>query len=47
MTDLFPNSVHFCAIGDSTSFAELDRIRVDPVMVELDYPDVDSTWSDV
>jgi hypothetical protein len=47
MTDLFLNSVHFCAIEASTSFAVLDRIGVDRVMVELDYPHVDSTWPDV
>jgi predicted TIM-barrel fold metal-dependent hydrolase len=47
MTELFLNSFHFCTIEDPTSFAVLDRIGVDRVMVEVDYPHVDSTWPNV
>jgi predicted TIM-barrel fold metal-dependent hydrolase len=47
MADLFLNSFRFCTIEDPTTFAVLDRIGVDRVMVEVDYPHVDSTWPDV
>jgi predicted TIM-barrel fold metal-dependent hydrolase len=47
LVDLFLDSFRFCTIEDPTSFAVLDRIGVDRVMVEMDYPHVDSTWPDV
>ncbi|HVW34120.1 MAG TPA: amidohydrolase family protein, partial [Acidimicrobiia bacterium] len=47
LVDVFLDSFHFCTIEDPTSFAVLDRIGADRVMVEMDYPHVDSTWPDV
>lgn len=47
VVDLFLESFRFCTIEDPTSFAVLDRIGEDRVMVEVDYPHVDSTWPDV
>ena len=34
----------FCAIDDPSSFAQRDRIGVDHILVESDYPHGDSTW---
>jgi predicted TIM-barrel fold metal-dependent hydrolase len=45
--ELFLESFRFCTIEDPTTFAVLDRIGADRVMVEVDYPHVDSTWPDV
>ena len=36
----------FCAVEDQTSFAVRDRIGVDHILVESDYPHCDSTWPD-
>jgi predicted TIM-barrel fold metal-dependent hydrolase len=47
VVELFLNSFRFCTIEDPTTFAVLDRIGADRVMVEVDYPHVDSTWPDV
>jgi predicted TIM-barrel fold metal-dependent hydrolase len=47
LSELFLSSFHFCTIEDPTTFAVLDRIGADRVMVEVDYPHVDSTWPDV
>jgi predicted TIM-barrel fold metal-dependent hydrolase len=45
--ELFLESFRFCTIEDPTTFAVLDRIGADRVMMEVDYPHVDSTWPDV
>ncbi|WP_395104164.1 amidohydrolase family protein [Actinomadura sp. SCN-SB] len=34
----------FCAVEDPTTFALRDRIGVDHILVEQDYPHCDSTW---
>jgi len=47
VSELFLDSFRFCTIEDPTTFAVLDRIGADRVMVEVDYPHVDSTWPDV
>ena len=49
--DLLPSEVlrrnfWFCSIDDPSAFAVVDRIGVDRVMVESDYPHADSTWPD-
>jgi predicted TIM-barrel fold metal-dependent hydrolase len=36
----------FCTIDDPSTLPALDRIGVDHVMVEVDYPHADSTWPD-
>jgi predicted TIM-barrel fold metal-dependent hydrolase len=36
----------FCAVEDQSSFAVRDRIGVDHILVESDYPHCDSTWPD-
>ncbi len=34
----------FCAVEDQSSFAQRDRIGVDRILLESDYPHCDSTW---
>lgn len=34
----------FCAVEDKSSFVQRDRIGVDNIMLEADYPHCDSTW---
>ena len=36
----------FCAIDDPSAFAQRDRIGVDNILLETDYPHGDSTWPD-
>jgi predicted TIM-barrel fold metal-dependent hydrolase len=36
----------FCAIDDPAAFLQVDTIGVDNMMVESDYPHLDSTWPD-
>ena len=36
----------FCTIDDPSTLAARDRIGVDHIMVEVDYPHADSTWPD-
>jgi predicted TIM-barrel fold metal-dependent hydrolase len=36
----------FCAVEDPTAFALRDRIGVDKILLESDYPHCDSTWPD-
>jgi predicted TIM-barrel fold metal-dependent hydrolase len=36
----------FCTIDDPTTLRVRDRIGVDHIMVETDYPHADSTWPD-
>lgn len=34
----------FCAVEDKSSFVQRDRIGIDNIMLEADYPHCDSTW---
>ena len=34
----------FCAVEDPSAFVQRDRIGVDHILVESDYPHCDSTW---
>jgi predicted TIM-barrel fold metal-dependent hydrolase len=50
-SDILPNEVlqrnfWFCSIDDPSVLPCLDRIGVDRVMLEVDYPHADSTWPD-
>ena len=36
----------FCAVEDPSAFAMRDRIGVDKILLEADYPHCDSTWPD-
>ena len=36
----------WCALDDESSWATRDRIGVDHIVVESDYPHADSTWPD-
>ena len=36
----------FCAVEDPSAFAMRDRIGVDNILLESDYPHCDSTWPD-
>lgn len=47
--DLTPKEVlqrnfSFCAIDDPSAFLQVDRIGADNLLVEADYPHLDSTW---
>ncbi|QWF22139.1 amidohydrolase [Nocardioides sp. LMS-CY] len=42
--DVLQRNFYFCAVEDPSSFALIDRIGVDHVMVEEDYPHSDSLW---
>jgi predicted TIM-barrel fold metal-dependent hydrolase len=47
--DLTPSEVlkrnfSFCAIDDPSAFLQVDRIGADNLLVESDYPHLDSTW---
>lgn len=49
--DLTPSEVlrrnfSFCAIDDPAGFLQVDTIGADRIMVESDYPHLDSTWPD-
>jgi predicted TIM-barrel fold metal-dependent hydrolase len=41
---VFRDHIHGCFIEDSMGVANLDRIGIDNVMMEVDYPHSDSTW---
>jgi len=47
VADVFLRSFRFCTIEDPTTFSVLDEIGAERVMVEVDYPHVDSTWPNV
>jgi predicted TIM-barrel fold metal-dependent hydrolase len=34
----------FCAVEDQSSFSQRDRIGVENILLEADYPHCDSTW---
>jgi predicted TIM-barrel fold metal-dependent hydrolase len=36
----------FCAVEDPSSFVQRDRIGVENILLESDYPHCDSTWPD-
>lgn len=42
--EVFTRNFWFCAVEDKSSFAQRDRIGVDNIMLEADYPHCDSTW---
>ena len=42
--EVFKRNFWFCAVEDPSSFVNRDRIGVDHIMVEADYPHCDSTW---
>jgi hypothetical protein len=42
--EVLRRNFNFCAIDDPSSFQQVDRIGADNLMVEADYPHLDSTW---
>jgi predicted TIM-barrel fold metal-dependent hydrolase len=44
--DVLRRNFWFCALDDAAGFQMLDRIGVDRVTVECDFPHADSTWPD-
>lgn len=44
--DCLRRNFWFCALGDQSGFALRDRIGVDHILVESDYPHEDSSWPD-
>ncbi|MFZ4515136.1 MAG: amidohydrolase family protein [Acidimicrobiia bacterium] len=44
--EILLRNFYFCSIDDPTTFAVRDRIGVDHIMVEADYPHADSSWPD-
>jgi predicted TIM-barrel fold metal-dependent hydrolase len=44
--DVLQRNFWFCTIDDPSTISTRDRIGVDHVMVEVDYPHGDSTWPD-
>jgi predicted TIM-barrel fold metal-dependent hydrolase len=44
--DVLQRNFWFCTIDDPSTIATRDRIGIDHVMVEVDYPHGDSTWPD-
>ncbi len=44
--DVLRRNFWFCALDDTAGFELIDRIGVERVMVECDYPHTDSTWPD-
>lgn len=42
--EVFTRNFWFCAVEDQSSFVQRDRIGVDNIMLEADYPHCDSTW---
>jgi predicted TIM-barrel fold metal-dependent hydrolase len=45
-TDVLLRNFWFCTLDDPSIWPIRDRIGVDHVMVEVDYPHADSTWPD-
>lgn len=43
-TEVLQRNFSFCAIEDPSSFRIRDRIGIDTLLVESDYPHLDSTW---
>jgi predicted TIM-barrel fold metal-dependent hydrolase len=44
--EILASNFHFCSIDDPSALGLLDRIGVDHVMLEVDYPHSDTTWPD-
>lgn len=44
--EVLAQSFWFCALDDAAGFQMMDRLNVDHIMVECDYPHTDSTWPD-
>lgn len=44
--DVLERNFWFCTIDDPSTMRCRDRIGVDRIMVEVDYPHADSTWPD-
>jgi predicted TIM-barrel fold metal-dependent hydrolase len=42
--EVLQRNFYFCAVEDPSSFVLRDRIGVDHILVEQDYPHCDSTW---
>jgi hypothetical protein len=45
-TEVLTRNFWFCTIDDPSTLPIRDRIGVDRIMVEVDYPHADSTWPD-
>ena len=43
-SEVFRRNFWFCAIEDPSSFRQRDVIGVENIMIEQDYPHIDSTW---
>jgi predicted TIM-barrel fold metal-dependent hydrolase len=46
-SELLQRNFWFCTIDDPSTLALRDRIGVDHIMIECDYPHADSTWPDI
>lgn len=44
--DALERNFWFCALDNPSSFAMADRIGIDKILLEVDYPHADSTWPD-
>ena len=42
--EVFKRNFWFCAVEDQSSFIQHERIGVDNILLEADYPHCDSTW---
>lgn len=42
--EVFKRNFWFCAVEDQSSFVQRDRIGIENIMLEADYPHCDSTW---
>jgi predicted TIM-barrel fold metal-dependent hydrolase len=42
--EVFRRNFWFCAVEDPSAFVQRDRIGVDHILLESDYPHADSTW---
>ena len=45
-TEILLRNFYFCSIDDPSTFGLYERIGVDHIMVEVDYPHADSSWPD-
>jgi predicted TIM-barrel fold metal-dependent hydrolase len=44
--EVLQRNFYFCAIDDPASFKQVDEIGVDNLLLETDYPHLDSSWPD-
>ncbi len=44
--EVFKRNFWFCAVEDPSAFVQRDRIGVENILLESDYPHCDSTWPD-